>query len=1303
VKRDAVIRGSIADRFETRFSITYTLDTGSGSLLMSTRWRIGFDIGGTFTDFILLDQARNAIRLHKCLTTPQDPSVGALEGLDQLLAAAGIDMSAVGEIVHGTTLVTNALIERRGAKLGLITTAGFRDILEMGTEQRYDIYDLFLRYPEPLVPRRHRLEVTERLDRDGNIVVPLDVTAVREAARQLVAQGVEAIAVCFLHAYRNPAHEQRARDAIAELCPELAVSLSSEVVAELWEYQRFVTTCANAFVQPLMDRYVRRLERELWQRGFRGALYLMHSAGGLVAPETARAFPIRLLESGPAGGALATAFVGRLAGKSDVISFDMGGTTAKACLIENGRAAIAAEMEAARVHRFKKGSGLPIKAPVIDMIEIGAGGGSIASVSEVGLLQVGPHSAGADPGPACYGRGGCAPTVTDANLLLGYYDPGFFLGGRMALDREAAETALAELGDKLGLSAIETAWGIHRVVTESMAAAAHIHIVEKSKDPRRYAMVGFGGAGPAYAAGVARILGVKEVLIPPASGAASALGFLAASLSFEQVRSHPLRLDEADAAERIDAVLRELEGETKARLLAAGIAPEDIVTERSADMRLFGQIHEINVALPDGPIHASRMPAIHRAFAEAYAARYTTVYEGVAVQMVSLRVRCRGPAPALSLAEAGGSVAGAARKGTRQAFFSDGFVETPVYDRYALSPGTEIAGPAIIEEREATTIVSPGDRVAVTGGGTLRLEIAVTPPAAALMTAATPIEEARALIEADPASLEIMWARLVTVVEEMWHTIVRTAFSLIVSEAQDFATDLLDPNGESLAHSPRAMPVFNLTLPIAVKALIQKFPPETLKPGDVLITNDPWLCAGHLFDIAVVMPVFRQGRVVALTATVGHVGDIGGSRDWLRAREIYDEGFQIPPMKLYRAGVANEDLLALLAENVRKPEEVLGDIHSFVAANRLGAERLLAFMDDYGMHDLSALAAVVHDRAERAVRDAIRKLPNGEYRAEVWNNPLGTRLRYPVTVAVKDDAIEVDFAGAPPQQPQGGLNCTYTYTAAHTTYPLKCILTPQVRSNAGCYRPFTVRAPKASVLNAEKPGSVNLRTRTGWYIAPNIFRALAQAAPQQVQAATGLPHAINIYGRDGEARIYADHFFMGGGQGASSHGDGKSALLYPTSAANTSIELMETRAPVLVLEKSLVTDSGGPGRHRGGLGVRTRLRKLYDDGLPTLFSVYPEGVGVETEGLFAGRAGGGVHGLVRDGDGTVVHDCGTGELVTLTGTDRIIEVQLGGGSGFGPPLERDRARLDADVANGYISPAAARRDYGGQAQPGAAE
>ncbi len=1262
------------------------------------RYRIGFDIGGTFTDFILLDTKRSEIRLHKCLTTPHDPSVGALQGLSELLQAAGLTLADIGDVVHGTTLVTNALIERSGACLGLITTRGFRDILEMGTEQRYDIYDLFLKFPEPLVPRRHRLEVAERMDRDGNVLTPLDPAEVRAVAHRLIADGIEAIAICFLHAYRNPAHERAAADVVRAAFPDIAVSISSDVVAELWEYQRCNTTCANAYVQPLMSRYIAKLERELHARGFRGELRFMHSAGGLLSPETARDFPIRMLESGPAGGGLATAFFGAATGKRDVISFDMGGTTAKACLIEDGRAEIAPMMEAARVHRFKKGSGLTIKAPVIDMIEIGAGGGSIASIDEVGLLRVGPHSAGADPGPACYARGGTEPTVTDANLLLGYYDPGFFLGGRMPLDRGAAEQALARVGAALGLTALDTAWGIHRMVVENMAAAARIHIVEKGKDPRTYAMVGFGGAGPAHAAEVARVLGVKQVLIPPASGAASALGFLAAPLSFEQVRSHPIRLDAPEAAATIDSILHELTAAASARL----IDQPEIVTERLADMRLEGQMHEITVPLPDGPITAATMPAIRTAFATAYAARYTTVYEGVGVMAVSFRVRCRGPLPQLSLTEAGVRASDAAQKGTRPAWFDGSFVDTPIYDRYTLTPGASIAGPAIIEEREATTVVPPGDSVTVDVSGTLMINVGVAVAPTARVTADTPIDQAAALIEADPVSLEIMWSRLVTVVEEMWQTICRTAFSLIVSEAQDFACDLLDARGDSLAHSPRAMPVFNLTLPRAVKALLDKFPPETLQPGDVLVTNDPWLCAGHLFDIAVVTPVFRSGALVALTGTVGHVGDIGGTKDSLRAREIYEEGLQIPPMMLYRAGVPNHDLFTLIAENVRKHEEVLGDIHSFIAANTLGAERLLAFMDEYGMHDLRALAHVVQTRAETAMRQAIHGLPDGIYRSEVWNNPLGEKLSYPLKLTVQGDEIELDFAGAPAQLPQGGLNCTYSYTAAHATYPMKCLLSPQVRSNAGCYRPFTVKAPEGSILNCTKPASVNLRTRVGWYIAPNIFRALAEAAPALVQAATGLPVAINVYGREANGYVYADHFFMGAGQGASQQGDGKSALLYPTSAANTSVELMEARAPVLVLEKSFVADSGGPGEHRGGCGVRTRLRKLHDDGLPTLASVYPEGVGVTVQGLHGGMAGGGVRGAVLDRDGNVVHDCGTGELVTLTRADQIVEVQLAGGAGFGDPRARPTSRVEHDVAEGIVSPEAAERDYGLQIAAGKA-
>ncbi|MCX7340006.1 MAG: hydantoinase B/oxoprolinase family protein [Hyphomicrobiales bacterium] len=1259
-----------------------------------SRWRVGLDIGGTFTDFVLYDGNDGGITLHKRLTTAKDPSEAALLGLEEVLAMRGLGFSDLGDIVHGTTLVTNAIIERKGAQLGLITTKGFRDVLEMGTEQRYDIYDLFLAFPAPFVPRDRRLEVRGRMDCDGHVLSALSRDDIERAAHALVAAGCEAVAVAFLNAYANPGHEQEARRIIAALYPDLAVSLSAEVVAEMGEYQRTVTTCANAYVQPLMARYLGRLERVLAQRGFRGALRLMHSAGGLVSPETAASLPIRLLESGPAGGGLATALFGELAGKPDVISFDMGGTTAKACMIEGGRAEIAPMLEAARVHRFTKGSGLPIKAPVIEMIEIGAGGGSIAAIDEVGLLKVGPHSAASDPGPACYGLGGTQATVTDANLVLGYYDPGFFLGGRMKLDLDAARRAVAAVGAPLGLNAEQTALGIHKVVVESMAAAARVHLIEKGKDPRHYAMVGFGGAGPAHAVNVARVLGVGEVIIPPASGAASALGFLAAPLSFDCVRSHPVRFVEGFDAGMVNAVLADLVAEGSARLVAAGVAPADISIERSADMRLVGQMHDICVPLPAGPISAASLSAIRAAFVRVYSARYTAVYEGARIEAVNFRVRAAGPTPILSFERSGaGEGPSQAIKGKRHAWFEGVDTDVPVYDRYALRTGDAIAGPAIIEERESTTVIAPGDTLKVDNNLNLRIAVASQLAARAIVTPEMPLREAMARIEADPIGLEIMWSRMINVVEEMWLTVCRTAFSLVISEAQDFACELLDPKGETLAHSPRAMPVFNLTLPRAVKALLARYPVETLSPGDVLVTNDPWLCAGHLFDIAVVTPVFREGRVVGLMGTVGHVSDIGGTKDSLKAREIYEEGFQIPPMKLFEAGKPNETLLRLLAENVRNGDQVIGDVHSFVAANAIGAARLLAFMDDYGMHDLRALAAVVQGLSEKAMRDAIRAIPDGVYEATITNNPLGTKLSYPVSITVEGDQMQIDFDGAPPQVGQGGLNSTLNYTEAHATYPLKCMLTPSVRGNAGCYRPFSVKAPEGTILNCSRPAAVNLRTRTGWYLAPNIFRALADAVPSRVQAFTGLPCAANIYGRDDHGGYYSDLLFSGGGQGASASGDGKSGLLWPTSAANTSIELIESRVPVVVLEKTYLADSGGPGRFRGGLGQRLRLRKRHDDGLPTQVSVYPEGVDNPIDGLFDGLPGGTARGRVVDKGGKELRNCGTGELVELTSPEQIVEITLAGGSGYGDPAERRPEHLARDLALGLVTPEGARRDY----------
>ena len=1321
----------------------------SGMSPSGAGYRIGFDIGGTFTDFILLDGTKGRMHLHKRLTTPEDPSVGALAGMDELLRTAGVGLAGVGHVVHGTTLATNAIIERNGARLGLLTTRGFRDLLEMGTEQRYDIHDLFLAFPEPLAARRDRREVGERVSRDGDVLQAIDLDAVRREVREMKEDGIEALAVCFLHAYRNPVHERAVRDLVRAEFPGLPVSISSDVHPQIHEYERSSTTAANAYVQPLMSAYVRRLERALRERGFAGRFHFIQSSGGLTAPETAAALPVRFLESGPAGGARASGLAGRAIGRDDVISFDMGGTTAKAALIRDGEPETAPMLEAARVHRFKKGSGLPVHAPVIDMMEIGAGGGSIARADELGLLKVGPESAGADPGPACYGRGGERPTVTDANLLLGYLDPDYFLGGRMTLDADAARAAVAGLAADLGLSIEETAWGIYDLVSENMAGAARVHVVEKGRDPRRYAMVAMGGAGPLHAARVARKLGVREVVAPPASGAASALGFLAAPVAYEAARSHPMRAATLDFT-AAEALLDELETEGRTRLAESGLEtdPEHgaangseieidddgleedakaasrsgIAVERWADMRLRGQMHEISISLPAEPLSPDNLPEVIEAFTAEYQRRYAHLYDGAEIEVLNWRVVCTGPTPELSARLTGtdrhgsaGRGAGdrgngggidrgidgidhrrdTALKGRRRAWSPErgAFADVPVYDRYALGAGEVIEGPAIVEEREATTIVPDACTLTVDEALNLRLTLAETTLPRVLVGADAGIEEAAARIEADPIGLEIMWSRLINVAEECWHTVIRTAFSLIIGEAQDFACEILDARGRQIVHSPRAMPVFNLTLPIAVNAMIERYPPETLAPGDVLVTNDPWLCAGHLFDIAIAVPVFREGRVAAFCGVVGHVSDIGGTKDSLNAREIYEEGFQIPPMKLFRAGKPNEDLLALLGENVRRPDQVLGDVHALVAAGLTGAERIGEFMEEYGMHDLQALAAVVQRRAEGAMREAISGLPDGRYEHVVEADGIDAHMRFPIRIEVRGDEIEVGFEGSPPQQDQGGSNCTLSYTMAHATYPLKCILSPEVPGNAGCYRPMTVGAPEKSIMNCDRPLAVNMRTRTGWYIAPNVFGALARAAPGRVQAFTGLPSSALFYGIGPDGLFYGDHLFQGGGQGASRRGDGHSALLYPTSAGNTSVELFETRVPALVIEKALLADSGGPGRQRGGLGQVISARKLDDDGEPCQVGLYPSGVLKPVPGLFGGQPGGRASGRVGRFDGPM-RDVGVGALSVMKTTAEYAELRVAGGSGFGDPLERPFEAVQRDLDAGYVTAEGAWRDYG---------
>lgn len=675
-------------------------------------YRIGVDIGGTFTDLALFDGSSARMSVHKRLTTPYNPSEAVIAGVRELLARDRVAIADVSDVVHGTTLVTNAVIERRGAVTGMLATAGFSDILDMGFERRYDLFDLRVKYPSPLIPRRLRLEVPERVRHDGSIERPLDEAAVIEAARRFRELQVGAVAVCFLHSYANPAHEARAAQILREAAPELFVSASTDVFPNMREFERWTTASVNAFTQPMFDLYIKRLEGGLAAQGFRGRLYIMSSSGGTLTTDTARRFPVRALESGPAAGALMSAYHGRKLDLLNLLSFDMGGTTAKGALVRAGAPIKRYSMEVARMHEFQQGSGLTIRIPAIDMIEIGAGGGSIAEIDERGLLRVGPRSAGADPGPACYRRNGTKPTLTDANLLLGYLDAGFFLGGAMALDKPAAEAAIRDgVAGRLGLETLRAAWGIHDVVSEDVARAFRIHANERGFDHRSGSMVAFGGCGPLHALAIARKLKIPRVIFPVAAGVMSAIGLLISPLAFEIARSRRIHLEDIDAAD-FTATFTALEREAKSPLRSAGVADGDIRLTRRLDMRYQGQGHEIELTLPDAPQAGALHAEIGELFARTYHAAYTLRLDEPA-EIVNWKVEAVGPMPNLGsgYALSGDADAGRALKGTRLAFDPEQrrMVEWPVYDRYALSPGASITGPALIEERESTCVISDGN------------------------------------------------------------------------------------------------------------------------------------------------------------------------------------------------------------------------------------------------------------------------------------------------------------------------------------------------------------------------------------------------------------------------------------------------------------------------------------------------------------------------------------------------------------------------------------------------------------------
>lgn len=693
---------------------------------MASRYRLGCDIGGTFTDFVLLDDLTGMMYTAKCLTTPKDPSDAVEEGIRILERKVPGFISELSEFIHGTTLVINSIIERKGAKTGLITTKGFRDVLELGREIRYAPYDIFAEFPKPLVPRRLRMEVDERIRSDGSVLKPLDPDEARQVVRRLLSMGVESIAVCLINSFENPVHERMIEEIIREEAPWVSTSISYKVLPQIKEYERTSTTVTNAYVKPLTEKYLKRLKDRLEALGFRGKLFIMLSSGGITSVETAREFPVRIIESGPVAAVIAAKYYGKHFNVPEMFCFDMGGTTAKSCLIQKGEAGVVPTFEVGRVQRFMRGSGLTIQVPVVDLMEIGAGGGSIAKISKLGTLQVGPESSGADPGPICYDRGGEEPCVTDADLLLGYLDENYFLGGEMKLNREKAKKGIEEkIAKPLNVTLEQAIWGIHDLINETMAAAAKTHIAEKGGNPKIVTIAAFGGAGPVHAYGLAKKLGSRRIMVPPNAGVGSAMGFFTAPRAFDLLISHKVKLSQANFSE-IEEIFQRLEKEAKATLLS-GQEGEEVRFQRSLDMRFVGQGSETNIGIDGRRFTDYTKEEIRSMFDKEYERLYGRTYPESEVEFINFKVRAMLPEKLLRFTKIEKKVTDLkeAIKGERLAFspILRKFIPFTVYDRYKLFPNARFKGPAIIEERESTIVAGEDTEIMVDDYGFVWIEI----------------------------------------------------------------------------------------------------------------------------------------------------------------------------------------------------------------------------------------------------------------------------------------------------------------------------------------------------------------------------------------------------------------------------------------------------------------------------------------------------------------------------------------------------------------------------------------------------
>jgi N-methylhydantoinase A/oxoprolinase/acetone carboxylase beta subunit/N-methylhydantoinase B/oxoprolinase/acetone carboxylase alpha subunit len=1234
--------------------------------------RLGVDIGGTFTDVVLEIDSRHYTS--KVLTNYSAPEQAIIDGMHQVCQYAEIKPEQIHQIIHGTTLATNALIERRGAKTALITTAGFRDVIEMRTESRFEQYDLNLKLPDPLLPRNRRYVLKERIDALGNILEPINNAEIEALADDLAKAGYESVAVGFLHSYVNNAHEQRVADILSARLPNVLVSLSSEVSPQMREYERFNTTIANAYIKPLMKSYLDRLKQRLANEGADCPVFLMHSGGGIMSLESAAEFPVRLVESGPAGGAIFSADIAAKHGLDKVLSFDMGGTTAKICLIKNQTPKTARVFEVARTYRFKKGSGMPISIPVIDMVEIGAGGGSLAHVDVLNQIRVGPESAGSEPGPACYGRGGNRPAVTDADLILGKLDPNNFAGGAIPLHSAQSQAALSEhVANKLDMNVTEAAWGLAEVVDENMANAARVHAVENGEDLSEYTMIAFGGAAPLHAARLCEKLGVDRCLIPEGAGVGSAIGFLRAPFSFEANRSVFMRLSSFDA-DMVKALFADMEQEAT-RFVRSCDKDAPILTDYKVYMRYAGQGWEIPIQLNSEQASNPDADTLLKLFEIDYENLFARTVDGMEVEVTVWSVNAYTQRPKIPQLDKTHITETINTHKVRQLFDSatGNLVDAQEIARDELQSGAQVIGPAVITENETTVIVPSSRNMVALSDGTLDVQInSLHNCNKAIQTTGT-------------VAYQVMWNRLISVVEEQAQALIRTAFSTSVREAGDLSAGVYNKHGEMLAQAVTGTPGHVNAMADAVGHFIRRIGKDKIFEGDVYITNDPWEGTGHKHDITIVTPSFLNAELIGFFACTAHVTDIGGRGFGADANDVHEEGLYIPIMNFVNKGEVDKTLLSLIRANVREPDQLVGDIYALATCNEIGHRRLIDMMQEFGLQNLAGISEFILSNSRKATLDRINALNTGSAKGHLRIDGYSAPIDLHVELRIEKDRMVTNWEGTSGLDKKG-INVPLVYTKAYACYALKCAIAPEIPNNAASLAPFEIEAPVNSIVNAVFPAPVALRHVIGHMVPDTVYDALDKLLPNVVPAeGAGCLCNFQLSVRPRTDQAAPKHarraevlIFNSGGSGARPTLDGMSATAFPSGVMTMPVEATEQAGPVIVWRKELRPDSGGAGEFRGGLGqyMDVGAREGHELDISAMF----DRVDHPPNGRRGGQQGGATT-IIRS-DGVEMH--GKGKQFIPHGEKAIMAFP--GGAGYGNPAHRNIELVKRDLALGYITP-----------------